>query len=154
MLAVAVVAGSIGGFLSVRRSVEPADGPPGVIAFSRTLRDCFDHPNVGGPQVDAFAVAPDGTTEWNLTDDARFSNDRARGEEQITFAPDGTRFAWVDLYEGRLYLTDVVTGHTERLAEGASQPAFSPDGSTDRIRGTWRHLVDRSGGRRTGRALR
>lgn len=130
VLAVAVVAGSIGGFLIVRRSVEPADGPPGVIAFSRTLRACFDHPNVGGPQIDAFAATPEGSTEWNLTDEAPFPNERARGEEQITFAPDGTRFAWVDLYEGRLYLTDVVTGHTERLAAGASQPAFSQDGST------------------------
>ncbi|MGZ8614531.1 MAG: hypothetical protein ACXWX4_07610 [Actinomycetota bacterium] len=130
VLAVAVVAGSIGGFVVLRRSVEPADGLPGVIAFSRTLRACFDHPNVGGPQVDAFAATPDGTREWNLTDEARFSNDRARGEEEITFSPDGARFAWVDLYESRLYLTDVVTGHTERLATGASEPAFTPDGST------------------------
>ncbi len=130
VLAVAVVAGSIGGFMTVRRSVEPADGPPGVIAFSRTLRACFDHPTVGGPQVDAFAVTPDGATQWNLTDEASFPNERARGEEQITFAPDGTRFAWVDMYESRLYLTDVVTGQSERLAAGASQPAFSPDGST------------------------
>lgn len=130
VLAVAVVAGSIGGFVGLRRSVEPADGPPGVIAFSRTLRACFDHPNVGGPQVDAFAATPDGATEWNLTDEARFPNERSRGEEQITFAPDGMRFAWVDIYEGRLYLTNVVTGLSERLAAGVSQPAFSPDGST------------------------
>lgn len=130
VLAVAVVAGSIGGFVALRRSVEPADGSSGVIAFSRTLRACFDHPSVGGPQVDAFAVSPDGTTQWNLTDEVRFSNERARREEQVAFAPDGTRFAWVDGYESRLYLTDVVTGDTERLVSGASEPAFSPDGST------------------------
>jgi TolB protein len=147
VLAVAVVTGSIGGFVALRRSVETADGSSGVIAFSRTLRACFDHPSVGGPQVDAFAVSPDGTTQWNLTDEARFTNERARREEQITFAPDGTHFAWVDGYENRLYLTDVVSGDTERLVAGASEPAFSPNGSTIAYagrRGIW--TINAAGG--------
>jgi Tol biopolymer transport system component len=130
VLAVAVVAGTVGGFLTVRRTVGSADGPEGVIAFSRTLRSCFHQPNVGGPQVDAFAVTPDGATEWNLTDEARYRNDRGRAEEQLTFAPDGTAFAWIDGYESRLLVTDVATGDTRGLARGAAQPDFAPDGQT------------------------
>jgi Tol biopolymer transport system component len=132
VLAVAVIAGSVGGFVGLRRSFQVADGPAGVIAFSRTVRACFDHPNVGGPQVDAFAVTPDGSTTWNLTDDARWPDDRARGEEQVTFSPDGTRFAWVDRYEGGVVVTEVLTGATDRVVDraGARSPSWSPDGAT------------------------
>jgi Tol biopolymer transport system component len=132
VLAVAVIAGSVGGVVGLRRTFSVADGTGGMIAFSRTLRACYDHPNVGGPQVDAFAVTPDGSKTWNLTNDARWAGDRARGEEQVAVAPDGARFAWVDGYRGGILVTDVLTGVTERIVKlpGTWSPAWSPDGTT------------------------
>jgi Tol biopolymer transport system component len=129
VLAVAVVAGSIGGFVVLRRSVEPADGPTGVIAYTKKLRACDELPHVA-QGVDAFAVTPDGGTQWDLTT-LIDESDRLYSEEAVSFAPDGRRYAFVDHYRPGLLVADLVTGRIDRLVEGGvATPEWSPDGST------------------------
>lgn len=128
VLAVAVITGSIGGFLSIRRSVEPADSPPGVIAYTKKLRACDQLPHVSGG-VDAFAVTPDGASQWDLTT-LTDESDRLYSEEGISFAPDGRRYAFVDHYRPGLFVADLLTGRIDRLVDGdVAAPEWSPDGS-------------------------
>ena len=99
----------------------------------RTLRGCYAYPGVGGPQTDVFAATSDGATQWDLTEGGMWSARRIMGETQPSFAPDGTRFAWVDMYrDHRLVVTDVQTGEVTILAPdlAASSPAWSPDATT------------------------
>ncbi len=133
VLSIALVAVFVSGVALARRSSTPAAGADdGLIAFVRTLRSCYEYPGVGGPQTDVFASTVDGTTQWDLTDGGMWSARRVMGETHPTFSPDGTRFAWVDMYLGRLAVTDVRTGDTTVLVKdlAVSSPIWSPEGDS------------------------
>ena len=131
-LAVVVLAGTLFGYRVLDRAfgeAVPADGGGGVIAFRRYLRACTDLPHVSGG-LDIFAVTPDGSTQWRMNPDAMHNGRRYMFESQPSFSPDGERYAWVDHYADGLWVTEVRTNRTTKLADGgASTPRWLPDGS-------------------------
>jgi TolB protein len=129
LLGVVVVAGTVLGTHQLDRTFRAGAGRGGMVAFVRNLEPCYEHPNVGGG-LDLFAIDV-ATGEQRLVSTVPLWPDGSyRSEQQPDFSPDGGRYVWVDRYRGNLYLSDVATGETKKLVDGAvSQPRFSPDGS-------------------------
>lgn len=136
-LAVAVVAGSVGGFLALTDTFGGGDRvgsgeTSDRIGFVRTVRACPGHPVKRGPDSELFVVDADGGHEQNISDHAMHDEQRYRSEQQPDWSPDGSRVAWVDRYLGDVFMTDGRSRNLVRLTDGmnASLPEWAPDGET------------------------
>jgi Tol biopolymer transport system component len=149
LLAVTVVGGIVLAIPALDRAFRPASSG-GQVAFVRLLDPCPAHPNVGGG-LDVFSVDVE-TGEERLVSHVALWPDGVslRSEEGPDFTPDGSWYVWVDRYRDALYVTDVLTGQTTRLASardlyaedrdqwfvygpgalGLGRPQVSPDGAS------------------------
>jgi Tol biopolymer transport system component len=129
--AVVVVAGMVGSLVLLGRGLQPGAPRQGVVAFVRVLRSCPGLPNVPGPDPEVFAVDLASGAEYGLQVHEHLTKERFRAERWPDFSPDGTRYVWVDQFQGDLYVTDVAGGDVTRLTQGlrVEHPEFSPDGS-------------------------
>lgn len=147
LLTVAVVGGSVLAIPALHRVFRPASTPiGGQVAFVRSLDPCPARPNVSGG-LDVFAIDV-ATGAERLVSHVEFWPDgrSLRSEDWPDFTPDGSRFVWVDGYRGDLYVTEILTGNTTRLAAfedlvpanptgwvadvgGIGRPQVSPDGT-------------------------
>jgi TolB protein len=125
---VAVVAGVTLGYRELNRRFAPLAPPSGgVIVFQRLLRACPGVPQVG-ESLDAFAIAPDGATQWRLSP-APSTSVEPFWQEDPALSPDGRTLAFTDHYRDGLWLSDLRTGEARRLVEGlVGSFAWAPDG--------------------------
>jgi TolB protein len=145
LLSVVVIAGTLMGACLLNATFRTAGGGDDFVGFVRLLRPCAEHPNVGGG-LEVFAVDVQTGEERLVSRIPTWPDGSLRSEDSPEFTPDGTRFVWVDHYRHDLYVTDVLTGQTAKLASpdelvsgqdpsamlaepGIGRPRVSPDGT-------------------------
>jgi Tol biopolymer transport system component len=146
-LSIVVIGGTVLGSSLLNTAFRPASGG-GFVGFVRFLRPCASHPNVGGG-LEVFAVDIATGKERRVTEAGTWPDGSLRSPDSPEFTPDGSRYVWVDHYRHNLYVTDVLTGQTTKLASpeelavgapgsdlsrafaepGLGSPRVSPDGT-------------------------
>jgi Tol biopolymer transport system component len=148
LLSIVVIGGTVFGLSLLNTTFRPAASEKGFVGFVRFLRPCASHPNVSGG-LEVFAVDVATGEERRITEAGTWPDGSLQSVDSPEFTPDGSRYVWVDHYRHNLYVTDVRTGQTTKLASsdelsvdtpgsdivqllaepGIGRPRVSPDGT-------------------------